>query len=487
MSRFTTLLVLGGLLCPFAGVSAQTAATAAAADPLALTGGTLVDGTGAPPLADAVVLIEDGRIACAGTEADCDVPPDVEQMDVTGRWVTPGLIDSHVHVTQNGWVDTRPQIVDVTDEYPWAEVQARNRWQPETYFRPFLCSGTTAVYDVGGFNWIWSLRRPAETDPFAPHLAATGPLIAARKPGGLTALPGDEQFLVLDSPEVAREIVRYMAANRADGMKLYYNDMPLQSPEARQNFHDSIFVLVEEARRADLPVVSHALMLDSAKLVMRAGVSMLVHSVVDQPLDDEFIELATSNQVFYTPTLVVPGGYPRFARAIAEGTAPEIDDPNQCVPSELLEKIASTPDLVDRLDREHQFHPDNSGMLQARVARGAEVRAANLKRASDAGVPIVMGTDVGNPLTLVGAAVYAEMEAMQAAGLTPMQVLVASTRNGARAMRRDDDLGTVEEGKVADLLVIRADPTEDIANMRQLETVIRAGHAHSQASLRAAR
>ena len=74
-------------------------------------------------------------------------------------------------------------------------------------------------------------------------------MIAARTPGGLTALPGDEQFLVLDSPEVASEIVRYMAANRADGMKLYYNDMPLQSPEAQQNFHDSIFVLVEEARR----------------------------------------------------------------------------------------------------------------------------------------------------------------------------------------------------------------------------------------------
>ena len=125
-------------------------------------------------------------------------------------------------------------------------------------------------------------------------------------------------------------------------------------------------------------------------------------------------------------------------------------------------------------------------MLQSRVTRGAELRAANLKRASDAGVPIVMGTDVGNPLTLVGAAVYAEMEAMQAAGMTPMQVLVASTRIGARAMRRDD-LGTIEEGKIADMLVIRADPTLDIANMRQLETVIRAGHVHSQASLRAAR
>ena len=487
MSRFTTQLVLGSLLCPCAGVSAQTAALADASDgALALTGGTLIDGTGAPPLADAVVLIEGGRIACAGTQADCDVPSGAQQIDIAGRWLTPGLIDGHVHVTQNGWVDTRPQIIDVTDEYPWAEVQARNRWQPETFYRPFLCSGTTAVYDVGGFDWIWSLRRPAETDPFAPHVAATGPLIAAMKPGGEIALPGNEQFLLLDSPEVAREIVSYMAANSADGMKLYYHDMPMESPEAQQNFHDSIFVLVEEARKADVPVVAHTRMLDYAKLVMRAGVSMLVHSVVNRPLDDEFIELATSNGVFYTPTLVVPGGYPRFARAIAEGTAPVIDDPNQCVPADLLEKIATTPELIDRLDRDHAFHPDNAARMEAMITRGAGLQAANLKRASDAGIPIVMGTDVGNPLTLVGAAVYAEMEAMQAAGLTPMQVLVASTRNGARAMRRDD-LGTIEEGKIADVLVVRADPTQDIANMRQLETVIRAGHVHSQASLRAAR
>ena len=479
MSEFTTKLARRALLCSIAGMAMHTAAVA---QTLALTGGTLIDGTGAAPVTDAVVLIEGGRIACAGTQADCELPPDAERMDVAGRWLTPGLVDGHVHVSQNGWVDTRPQIVDVTDLYPWAEVQARNRWQPETYFRPFLCSGTTAVYDVGGFDWIWSLREPAESDPFAPHVAATGPLIAAANPGGITALPGSEQFLVLDSPEVAREIVSYMAANGADGMKLYYNDMPLETAEAQQRFHDSLFVLVEEARNAGVPVVSHALMLDYAKVVLRAGVSMLVHSVVDQPLDDEFIELATSGGVFYSPTLVVAGGFPRFMRSIMMGQTPEIDDVNDCVPSDLLEKVASTPELRDRMDFSSMPPPDPSMMQD--MQRAERIKRENLMRALNAGIPIVMGTDVGNPLTLVGVAVYDEMEAMQAAGMTPMQVLVASTRNGARAMRRDD-LGTVEAGKIADLLVLRADPTEDIANMRQLETVIRAGYVHSQASLRA--
>jgi imidazolonepropionase-like amidohydrolase len=95
-----------------------------------------------------------------------------------------------------------------------------------------------------------------------------------------------------------------------------------------------------------------------------------------------------------------------------------------------------------------------------------------------------MGTDAGNPLTLHGPAVYAEMEAMQAAGLTPMEVLVASTRGSARALGRQSELGTIEAGKLADLLILGADPTADIANLRQLRYVLRGGVLHSIGELK---
>jgi imidazolonepropionase-like amidohydrolase len=103
-----------------------------------------------------------------------------------------------------------------------------------------------------------------------------------------------------------------------------------------------------------------------------------------------------------------------------------------------------------------------------------------------AGIPVAMGTDAGNPLTLHGPSVHAEMEAMQAAGLAPMQVLVAATRNAAAAMGRLADLGTVEKGKVADLLLVAGDPTADVANLRKVETVVRGGAVHAVADLRAA-
>jgi imidazolonepropionase-like amidohydrolase len=120
-----------------------------------------------------------------------------------------------------------------------------------------------------------------------------------------------------------------------------------------------------------------------------------------------------------------------------------------------------------------------------RTARRQNIAAQNLERLHDAGVTVAMGTDAGNPLTLHGPSVYAEMEAMQAAGLTPTEVLVTATRGGATAMGRQEDLGTIEAGKIADLVILKADPTADIANMRQLRYVVRGGVLRSIDELRA--
>ena len=107
---------------------------------------------------------------------------------------------------------------------------------------------------------------------------------------------------------------------------------------------------------------------------------------------------------------------------------------------------------------------------------------ANLKRVNDAGIPIIMGTDAGNPLTLHGASVYREMEAMAGAGMTPMQVLIASTRNAARAMGRED-IGTLEAGKLADLVVLDADPLAAVSNLRRVRLVARGGEIWTREEL----
>jgi imidazolonepropionase-like amidohydrolase len=124
--------------------------------------------------------------------------------------------------------------------------------------------------------------------------------------------------------------------------------------------------------------------------------------------------------------------------------------------------------------------------LDSAVAAMRHTMAGNLEIVRRSGIAIVTGTDAGNPLTLHGPAIHAEMEAMQRAGMKPAEVLRASTRDAARAMGRQAELGTIENGKSADLLIVAGDPTRDIANLRKLQWVMRSGVARSAEELRAA-
>jgi len=165
-------------------------------------------------------------------------------------------------------------------------------------------------------------------------------------------------------------------------------------------------------------------------------------------------------------------------------TAPALDDPNGCVDAATRAKLASTAELPVEWLNERARDPEVVAARAERLAQRAATAADNLKRVMDAGIPVVMGTDAGNPLTLHGPSVYAELEAMQVAGLSAMQVLIAATRDAARALGRGDRLGTIEPGKAADLLVLSADPAADAVAFRQLELVVRGGEVRSIAELR---
>jgi imidazolonepropionase-like amidohydrolase len=167
---------------------------------------------------------------------------------------------------------------------------------------------------------------------------------------------------------------------------------------------------------------------------------------------------------------------------------------SEAIPESIHDLAISIPTLLEAHVAETASLTLDPGVVQpkldrtrARVAAADPVMAANLKRVVAAGIPVAMGTDAGNPLTLPGPSVYAEMEAMQADGMTPMEVLVASTRTGALALgTRGKSLGTVQVGKVADLVVVAADPTADVANLRKLRYVVRGGVVHSIGELAAA-
>jgi imidazolonepropionase-like amidohydrolase len=442
--------------------------------PRALVGAILVDGTGAPPVRDAVVLLREGKVECAGSRAACPVPAGVDATDLAGLWITPGLVDAHVHFSQTGWADGRPDSIDVRGRHPYEKVVSELARRPERFGRSYLCSGVTAVFDVGGYPWTLSLPQWAEPNAEVPRVAAAGPLLSTID--HWLNLPGERQFLVVNGPDAASDGVRYLAERGSQAVKVWYI-----VDEAGQvaEFAPAVRAAGEAARSRNLPLIVHATGLAEAKEALRAGAKLLVHSVWDQPVDDEFLDLARKNGTVYCPTLTVSGGYLRMYEAALRRQKPAVDDPNRCVDPQTLEKVAETAEVTSDVTA------DQLARIAARNAERERIAAANLKRVAEAGIPIAMGTDAGNPLTLHGPAVYAEMEAMQAAGLTPMQVLVAATRGGAAAMGREQDLGTVEKGKQADLLVVGADPTAGVVNLRQVRYAVRGGVVRSLAELHA--
>ena len=443
----------------------------------ALVGGTLVDGTGGAPVADAVVVLEGGKIECAGTRAACPVPDGIATFDARGHWLVPGLVDAHVHFSQSGWVDARPDAVDLRAQHSYETVVAELAAKPERFARSLLCSGVTAAFDVGGFPWTLKLPARFEANTRAPHFAAAGPLLTTID--HWLNLPGERQMLYLADPESARAGVRYLKSAGAAAAKIWW----IVGPDSRAPAELEALgaVVAAEAKAAGLPVIVHATGLAEAKSALRLGAKVLVHSVDDHPVDEEFLELLRSSGAIYTPTLTVAGGYLRAFEAMVAGKTPAVDDPNGCAAPELVARLAEAATVGAG-----EFTAARIVAFRRRLDEQARTSADNLRRIAEAGLPIALGTDAGNPLTLHGPSIYAEAEAMQAAGMPAMAVLVAATRGGARAMGREAELGTLEAGKAADLLLLDADPTVDIAALRRLRYVVRGGELRGIAELRPA-
>jgi imidazolonepropionase-like amidohydrolase len=454
-------------------------ANPAAAQTTALTGATVIDGTGAPAIPQGVVLVEGERLTCVGSATDCPIPEDAARVDVSGHYLTPGLVDAHVHFSQTGWIDGRPDGLSAPDLYPYIETSRYNRDHPERWHRSYLCTGITAVYDVGGHPWTTGLPAAAEDDPDAAHVRASGPLIthATR-----TALMVDDElytFLPMDTPEEVSASVAKLVEMGSTAAKVWY----LRPRADRRDELDARLLQVgEEAKAAGLELIVHATSLREAKMALKAGAKLLVHSVQDQHVDEEFLKLLRQNDAVYAPTLVVGGFWTRATGSIALNVPPEIDDPNGCVDPGTQAKLQHTAEL-QALMPEARRSPE---AFYRRLERGGMSRAImneNLRRVHEAGATIATATDAGNPLTLHGPSIYNEMEAMQAAGIAAPDIVVMSTRNGAVAMKRLDDFGTLETGKIADLIVLAENPNEDVRAFRSLTHVMRAGMLREQREL----
>jgi imidazolonepropionase-like amidohydrolase len=463
MRTFLATVLLAVLVAACAPAGAPTSAPTTAEADLAIVGATIVhpEREGAAAVErDATILVRGNRIAAVGR--DISVPAGTRTIDARGKWVIPGLVDSHVHFFQSGNLYTRPDAADFNAVVRYADETARNKARLPVTFRTWLASGVTSVADVGGPFWNFTVRDAAAMSETAPRMAVAGPLISMVDRVKLDL--GDPPIIKTISPAAARALVKKQLPYKPDFIKVWYIHQKTDDLKAQEAI---VRAAAEEAHAAGIRLAVHATELEVAKSALRAGADILVHSVTDAPVDDEFIALAKGRSAIYCPTIFVMSSYQMALsnQWMATDAERRLADPEVLAAMRDLDRIpkAKVPQRVQQLmDKPPSLAP-------------APVILQNLKKVWDAGITVAMGTDAGNIGTLHGPAVFREMELMVQAGLTPLQVLRSATVNGARMMGLQRDGGTIAAGRLADLVVLDADPLADIGNTSRIHRVVKDG------------
>jgi imidazolonepropionase-like amidohydrolase len=442
--------------------AACRAAPSPAAPPaatLAIVGVTVVHPVGEKASEpESTVLIAGDRIVAVGPTASTAVPAGARVIDGRGKWVIPGLVDGHVHFFQSANPYTRPDAFDLTEVVPYADEVARNKARLPATFQVWLASGVTSVVDAGGPMWNLDVRDAAAKTALAPRVQVAGPLIS------MVARPqlalDDPPIIQVSSPAEGRALAERLVARRPDLVKVWFIHRPGDDLAAQEAI---VRTAAEVAHAAGIRLAVHATELTTAKAALRAGADVLVHSVTDEPVDDEFLALAKQNRVVYVPTLFVSMGYQLVGRNIWRPTAAEsrLADPE--ILASMSGFAAAATKYADRVER------------AGRDPKPPTVASENLKKVWAAGITVALGTDAGNPGTLHGPGIFREAAYMARAGLSPRDVLRSATVNGAALLQMEKDLGAVAPGRLADLVVLDADPLAGVDNLAAVHRVVKGG------------
>jgi imidazolonepropionase-like amidohydrolase len=382
----------------------------------AWVGARIIDGTGRPAIEKATLVIRNGHIEAVGKRVK--IPAGVERIDATGKTIIPGLINAHGHLNS------------------------------EDRLGVYLRDGITTILSLGGDKEFALREFCAKAAPgTVPRLYVAGPIQDS------SAIPG---AVVVTTPEQARKSVDELIRHKPDIIKVRIDDFR----GARQKMTPEVYgAVIDEAHKNGFRTAAHIVFLEDAKGVLRAGVDYIAHSVRDQEVDEEFIALMKKRHVSYSPTLT---------RELAVFTYSEtpsfFSDPfflKEADPAEIAQMQDPKRQGAMKTDPAGQWYKEH-----------LPVAMRNLKILSDAGINIAMGTDSGGgPGRFQGYFEHLELEYETKAGLTPMQALVSATSGAAKAINISKEVGTLEKGKLADFLVLTANPLEDIKNTRAIESV----------------
>jgi imidazolonepropionase-like amidohydrolase len=376
---------------------------------------TLIDGTGAAAIPDAVIVITAGRIAAIGPGAKVKAPAGAQVIDLTGKTVIPGIINAHGHISDD----------------------------PVIKLRHYAQYGVTSVIGMGGDG-----EEQLKIRDDQHH----GDIKGARV---YTVQQRFEFDKDAPSPDAGRLRVEDLFRKHADAVKVVVDNRRHTQAKLPPQ---TIAAIIDQAHKRHMKAFAHIHDYDDAKLLMEQGIDMLGHQVRDREVDDAFLSLMKARKVAITSTLVR-----ELSSFVYADSPPWLNDPFlarfsdakriELAKTELKDQQAKLKDLaLNRMD--------------------LEIASKNFTRMAKAGVRMGLGTDSGPaPTRFEGYFEHLEMELMVKYGMTPMQVIQAFSQTNSEILGIDKDYGTLAKGKVADLVVLDKNPLDDILNTRTVNTV----------------
>jgi imidazolonepropionase-like amidohydrolase len=371
------------------------------------------------------------------------VPPNARTIDAKGKTVIPGLINMHGHVGMTKGLKQGKE--NYTKENILAQLQQYARY------------GVTTVMSLGtDFEAMFELRGPSAANESPRATVFTAGRGFTGKQGYPAVLPGNAGIPVeVDTVDEVKAHIQELARQKVDMVKIWVDDHWGHFVKIRPELYKAI---IEEAHKNNLRVMAHLFYLGDAKSLVEAGLDGMAHSVRDREVDDALIKTLKEKNAFAVATLTREESTFIYAEPPAF-----LDDPffAQRVDPEVI-KALKDPAWGKKVKSDPDFK---------KYAGQLKMGQKNLKKLFDAGVKVAFGTDSGPPARFQGFFEHRELELMVQAGLTPAQALQTATLNAAQCLRVEKEFGTLEKGKRADLIVLDADPLENILNTRKINQV----------------
>ncbi|MDQ2720660.1 MAG: amidohydrolase family protein [Bacteroidota bacterium] len=438
-----------------------------------ITNVTIIDVINQKLVPAQTVVINNGIISNIQPSKKIKILSGATVIDGKGKFLMPGLTDAHVHFFQSGGLYTRPDAIDLRKNHPYQNEIDWVHNNMQDFLRRYIKAGITSVIDVGSNYHFLQQRDSFENKSYAPEIFMTGPLLTSYEPPVFRDLKNEEPFLLVKTPEDGIKGVQAELPYHPDFIKIWYivsQNKDMIEASAKK-FEPVVKAIIDEAHKHHLKVAVHATQRITAQLAVESGCDYLVHGIDDEIVPDDFIKLLKSKNVIDCPTLIVEDGYFKTFGQNMNYSAYDIATSN---PQQLssIQDLKHMPDTSLAGVYKKSF---NLPVMTNRLAHEDSVRMVNLKKMIDGGITIVAGTDAGNIGTQHASSLFDELKAMKQSGLSNWQIIQSATINPTKILDKQHSLGSIAIGKKADLVLLNANPVEDLDNITHINLVINKG------------